>query len=149
MDIRDDFSIDAVRGVDATIVPVEQSLIGPEFSTFSRSSTGVRTKIQVLEYQETFAAALRTKKLAAMWLRKSDVTAASPPLHLDLFRMPSWEIGPRCPENSKGQNHQITGGCCARSLSLQHCGLLSSHLMELLHMKRGIRGCRRPRSGTV
>ena len=92
MDIRDDFSIDAVRGVHATIVPVEQSLIGPEFSTFSRSSSGVRTKIQVLEYQETFAAALRTKKLAAMWLRKSDVTAASPPLQLDLFRMPAGRL---------------------------------------------------------
>jgi hypothetical protein len=69
-DICDGFSIDAVRGSHATIVPVEQSLIGREFSTFSRFSSGFRTKIQVLEYQEIFAAALRTKKLVAMWLRK-------------------------------------------------------------------------------
>jgi hypothetical protein len=42
--IRDDFSIDAVRGSHATTVPAEQSLIGPEFSTFSRFSAGQISK---------------------------------------------------------------------------------------------------------
>ena len=42
--ICDDFSIDAVRGSHATIVPAEQSLISPEFSTFSRFSAGQRSK---------------------------------------------------------------------------------------------------------